>query len=144
MFEFKCEKVLCSTGKETFFLTDRSQPKRQRKLALSSSQLRSNRLTLFNGVTAVMSVVESDCRPYDEISTKLNNRKPPTMSFVGIVTFGLVSGSYYDVGGASDINALKTGILHDIQFAPHREQPVLGVKTTVCQRSTCDWLFVVG
>ena len=132
MFEFKCENVLCSTGKETFFLTDRSQPKRQRKVALSSSELHSNRLTLFNGVTAVISVVESDCRPYVEISTKLNNRKPQTMSFVGIVTSGLLSGGYYNVGGASDINALKTSILHDIQFATHREHPVLGVKSAGC------------
>ena len=31
------------------------------------------------------------------------------MPFVGIVASGLVSGSYYNVGGASDINALKTG-----------------------------------
>ena len=30
------------------------------------------------------------------------------MCFVGIVSSGLVSGSYYDVGGGSDINALKT------------------------------------
>jgi len=132
MFEFKCENVLCSTGKETFFLTDRSQSKRQRKVALNSSEVRSNRLTLFNGVTAVISVVESDCSPYVEISTKLNNRKPSTMSFVGIVTSSLVSGGYYNVGGASDINALKTGILHDIQFAPHREHPVLGVKSAGC------------
>jgi len=66
------------------------------------------------------------------------------MSFIGIVPSGLVSGSYYNVGGASDINALKGGILHDIEFAPHREHPVLRVKTTVCQRSTCEWLIVVG
>jgi len=46
--------------------------------------------------------------PYVKISTKLNNRKPQTMSFVGIVASGLVSGSYYNVGGASD-NALKSG-----------------------------------
>ena len=31
------------------------------------------------------------------------------MSFVGIVTSGLVSGGYYNVGGASDINGLKAG-----------------------------------
>jgi len=30
------------------------------------------------------------------------------MRFVGIVASGLVSGSYYDGGGASDINTLKT------------------------------------
>ena len=30
------------------------------------------------------------------------------MRFVGIVASGLVSGSYYFVGGASDIDALKT------------------------------------
>ena len=30
------------------------------------------------------------------------------MRFVGIVTSGLVSGSYYNGGGMSDINALKT------------------------------------
>jgi len=45
---------------------------------------------------------------YDKISTKLNNRKPLTMRFVGIVASGLVSGSYYNGGGASDISALKT------------------------------------
>jgi len=37
---------------------------------------------------------------YDKISTKLN-------SFVAIVAFGLVSGSYFHGGGASDTNALK-------------------------------------
>ena len=31
------------------------------------------------------------------------------MRFVGIVASGVVSGSYYNGGGASDINALKTG-----------------------------------
>jgi len=31
------------------------------------------------------------------------------MRFVGIVTSGLVSGSYYNVGGGSDINGLKAG-----------------------------------
>jgi len=31
----------------------------------------------------------------------------PTMRFVVIVETGLVSGSYYNVGGASDINVLK-------------------------------------
>ena len=31
------------------------------------------------------------------------------MRFVGIVASGLVSGSYYSGGGASDINALKAG-----------------------------------
>jgi len=30
------------------------------------------------------------------------------MRFVGIVSSGLLSGSYYNGGGASDINALKT------------------------------------
>jgi hypothetical protein len=30
------------------------------------------------------------------------------MSFIGIVASGLVSGSYYNGGGASDINTLKT------------------------------------
>ena len=30
------------------------------------------------------------------------------MRFVGIVAAGLVSGSYYNGGGASDINGLKT------------------------------------
>jgi len=30
------------------------------------------------------------------------------MRFVGIVASGLVSGSYYNGGGASDIDALKT------------------------------------
>ena len=30
------------------------------------------------------------------------------MSFVGIVASGLVSGSYYNGGGASDIDVLKT------------------------------------
>ena len=30
------------------------------------------------------------------------------MRFVGIVASGLVSGSYYNEGGASDINVLKT------------------------------------
>jgi len=33
MFEFKCENELCSTDKETSFLTDCSQPKRQRNVA---------------------------------------------------------------------------------------------------------------
>jgi hypothetical protein len=31
---------------------------------------------------------------------------------------------------SSDVNALKTR--HDIQFTPHREHSMLGVKTTVC------------
>ena len=31
------------------------------------------------------------------------------MRFVGIVVTGLVLGSYYNVGGASDINAVKVG-----------------------------------
>ena len=30
------------------------------------------------------------------------------MRFVGIVASGLVSGSYYNGGGTSDINAMKT------------------------------------
>ena len=30
------------------------------------------------------------------------------MRFVGIVASGLISGSYYNGGGASDVNALKT------------------------------------
>ena len=30
------------------------------------------------------------------------------MRFVGIVSSGLVSGSYYNGGGVSDINTLKT------------------------------------
>jgi len=53
------------------------------------------------------------------------------MYFVGIVVAGLVSGSYYNGAGASDISALKLSILLDIQFAPHREHPVLGAKTSL-------------
>jgi len=53
------------------------------------------------------------------------------MRFVGIVASGLISGSYYNGAGASDISALKLSILLDIQFAPHREHPVLGVKTSL-------------
>jgi hypothetical protein len=34
--------------------------------------------------------------------------KTLTIRFVGIVASGLVSGSYYNRGGASDINTLKT------------------------------------
>ena len=39
---------------------------------------------------------------------KTEQSKTLTLRFVGIVASGLVSGSYYDGGGASDINALKT------------------------------------
>jgi len=66
------------------------------------------------------------------------------MGFVGIVASSLVSGSYYNGRGASDIDALKTRSLHGIQFPPHREHPVLEVKITVCYRSMCEWLFIVG
>jgi len=60
------------------------------------------------------------------------------MSCVGIFASGLVSGSYYNGGGASDIKALYTSKSNDIQFVPHKEHPVLGVKTAV---NVC--LFVV-
>jgi len=66
--------------------------------------------------------------------------KTLTMGFVGIVSPGLVSGSHYNGGGASDINAS----LHDIQFVPHREHPVFGLKPTICDRRLCQCLFIVG
>jgi len=65
------------------------------------------------------------------------------MRFVGIVASGLVSGNYYNVGGASHIEASKTRNLNDIQFVSHREHSVIGVKTTVCDRNVCDRLFIV-
>jgi len=34
--------------------------------------------------------------------------------------------------------------LHDIQFVPHREHTVHVVKSTVCELSACEWLFIVG
>ena len=60
------------------------------------------------------------------------------MRFVCIVASSLVSGSYYNGGGASDIKFWRLAYLDDIQFAPHGKHPVLGVKTTVSSRSTCD------
>jgi len=39
------------------------------------------------------------------------------MRSVGIFVFDLVSGCYYNGGGASGINALKTNKSNDIQFA---------------------------
>ena len=45
---------------------------------------------------------------YVEISTKIEQSKSLIMRFVGIVASALVSGGYYNVGGASDINILKS------------------------------------
>ena len=42
--------------------------------------------------------------PSDKIAKKQNNRKPQ-QCVVGIVASGLISGSYYNGGGASDVNA---------------------------------------
>jgi len=50
------------------------------------------------------------------------------MRFVGIVVFDLVSGCYYNGGGASGINALKTNKSNDIYFAPHGECHTIGLK----------------
>jgi len=43
--------------------------------SLSSCELPSQSLTLSKGVTAVISVVESDCCASDKIAKKQNNRK---------------------------------------------------------------------
>jgi hypothetical protein len=50
------------------------------------------------------------------------------MRFVGIVVFDLVSGSYYDGGGTSEINALKTSKSNDIQFVRQGECHSIGLK----------------
>ena len=76
-------------------------------MSLSSCALRTNSLTLFKGLTAVVFVMECDCFSLIEFQ-KTFKWKPLTMRFVGIVVSGLVSGSYYDGGGASVIDASKT------------------------------------
>ena len=76
-------------------------------MSLSSCSLRTNHFTIFKGLTAVIFVVKCDCFSLIEFQ-KTFKRKPLTMRFVGIVFSGLVSGSYYDGGGASVIDALKT------------------------------------
>jgi hypothetical protein len=53
------------------------------------------------------------------------------MNFVGIAASGLESGSYYNGGGESDINALKTNKSKSHAFTPQREHHRLGLKTTV-------------
>ena len=45
---------------------------------------------------------------YVEISTKIEQSKSLIMRFVGIVASGLVSGRYYNGGGAININGLNT------------------------------------
>ena len=45
---------------------------------------------------------------YDKISMKTEQPKTISMPFVGIVASDLVSGSYYNGGGASDINGFNT------------------------------------
>jgi len=45
---------------------------------------------------------------YAKISTKIEQWKTTALRFVGIVASGLVSGSYYNGGGATDINGLNT------------------------------------
>jgi len=54
------------------------------------------------------------------------------MRFIDIVVSGLESGSYYNEEVRMTLTIWRLTSLDDIQFAPHREQPVLGVKTTVC------------
>jgi len=60
------------------------------------------------GVTTDISVEESDCGSVWQDFYETEQSKILTMSFVGIVASTLVSGSYYNGGGVSDINALKT------------------------------------
>ena len=72
-------------------------------------------------VIAVISVVEIDCGFVQQDFYETEQSKNLTMRFLGIVSSGLLSGSYYNEGGASDINASKTKIVYDHQFAPHRE-----------------------
>jgi len=52
--------------------------------------------------------VEIDCGSVQYDFHKTEQWKNLTMRFVGIVSSGLVSGNYYNEGGASDIIALKT------------------------------------
>jgi len=59
-------------------------------------------------VTADVSVVESDCGSVFYDFNETEQSKTLTMRFVGIVASGLVSGSYYNGGGARDISAMKT------------------------------------
>ena len=44
----------------------------------------------------------------DKISKQVKT-KTRTVCFVGIIASGLLSDCYYNVGGASDITAFKTG-----------------------------------
>ena len=62
----------------------------------------------------------------------------------GIVETGLVSGSYYSGRGVSDINMLKTikSTIHSVRTS---QKTTLGwIQYPRLERSTCDWLFIVG
>jgi hypothetical protein len=77
-------------------------------MSLNICDLRSYYPNLFKVVTTVISVVESECGSVRLDFYETEQSKNLTMRFVGIVSSGLVSGGYYNGGGASDINALKT------------------------------------
>jgi len=50
------------------------------------------------------------------------------MRLVGIVETGLVSGSYYNIGGASDINGLKGGNSTWHSFSTSQRTPRAWIK----------------
>jgi hypothetical protein len=77
-------------------------------MSLNSCDIRSNYLNLFKGVSADISVAESDCCSVWWDLYETEQSKTQTMRFVGIVASGLFSGNYYNGEGASDIYVLKT------------------------------------
>jgi len=66
----------------------------------------------------------------------------PNNAFCCIVASGLVSGSYYYGGGASDINALKTSKSTCHSFRTSPTTPRACSKSIVCYRSVCERLFI--
>jgi hypothetical protein len=62
---------------------------------------------------------------YDTFSTKIEQSKTTTVRLVGIFSSGLVSGSYYNGGGATDINGLNTSkstlLFHITEYHPFLE-----------------------
>jgi len=55
-----------------------------------------------------------------------------------IVLSGPVSRSYYNEGGASDINTLKTGKTTCHSVRPHKEDPIYVLKSTGRYLSICE------
>ena len=80
--------------------------------------------------------------PSDKISKQLNKLK--LQQWVSSVLLFWYQGVITMEEVRVTLTLWRLASLHDIQLVPDREHPVLGLKSTVFDRSTCECLFIVG